>query len=228
MVTKAKTKQKVAGYVRVSSVGQVTGTGYDRQQKAIQAYIDKNGLDIENWYKEAHTGTEADRPAFESMIEDLLGNGADIIIIESLDRLARDLSVQLQLVAYLASKGLTLISANTGQDITEAMRSDPMQRAMVQIQGVFAELDKSLLVNKLRKARKQIRDKTGTCEGRKPYGYYPDEDKDIGRIKQLYRKPKGSKRLGFYRIAKALNEEGITTRMNRAWTGVQVRKILER
>ena len=45
------------------------------------------------------------------------------------------------------------VSASTGEDVTATMRDDPMRKALIQIQGVFAELDKSLLVRKLRKGR---------------------------------------------------------------------------
>ncbi len=45
---------------------------------------------------------------------------------------------------------------------------------MVQIQGVFAELDKSLLVRKLCKAREQKRVESGKCEGRKGYKDTPE------------------------------------------------------
>ena len=45
------------------------------------------------------------------------------------------------------------VSASTGEAVTATMRDDPMRKALIQIQGVFAELDKSLLVRKLRKGR---------------------------------------------------------------------------
>ena len=67
----------------------------------------------------------------------------------------------------------------------------PMLKAMIQVQGVFSELDKSMLVAKLRKARQAKKNKTGQCEGRKPFGFYPGEAKTLKRIKQLHRKPRG-------------------------------------
>ena len=229
MVKQSKQASKVVGYVRVSGQGQVKGHGYDRQAEAIESYAEQASCEIVTWYREAHTGTESDRPQFKAMLEDLLSNGVKVIVIESLDRLARDLGVQLQLVTYLASRGLTLISATTGQDVTAAMQADPMQRAMVQIQGVFAELDKSLLVRKLRKAREKVRAERGRCEGRPRYGEGGSgELAVIARIKQLNRKPKGGARLGPYQIANALNAEGHKTQAGKLWTGTQVKRILER
>ena len=177
---------KAVGYLRVSSQGQLSGHGQDRQQDTITCYAKQAGYEIIGYYDDAHTGTEANRPAFTRMLDDLLGNGCKVIVVESLDRLARDLRIQLQLVAFLSSHDLTLINATTGENVTAAMQADPMQRAMIQIQGVFSELDKGLLVRKLRKGREAKRTETGTCEGRKSYGYYEGEPQIIERIKQLY------------------------------------------
>ena len=128
----------------------------------------------------------------------------------------------------LASKGITLISATTGQDVTAAMQEDPMMRAMIQIQGVFAELDKNLLVGKLAKARKLKKERTGRCEGRKPFGTRPGEAEVLKRMKQLYRKPRGGERLGFHPIAMQLNREGLSSRSGKPWSAVTVKRILTR
>jgi DNA invertase Pin-like site-specific DNA recombinase len=78
------------------------------------------------------------------MVSEIMKDGVDTILVESLDRLAREYRIQEQLLIYLASKGINLISANTGENVTKAISEDPMKKALIQIQGVFAELDKSL------------------------------------------------------------------------------------
>jgi DNA invertase Pin-like site-specific DNA recombinase len=113
-------------------------------------------------------------------------------------------------------------------DVTAAFSGDPMLKAMIQVQGVFAELDKSMLVAKLRKAREAKKAKTGRCEGRKPYGYYEGEEALIKRIKQLHRKPRGGKRLGPYQIARILNRESWPTRNAERRYGSHVSAILKR
>ena len=134
-----QTKKEAVGYCRVSSVGQQkTGSGLGRQEDMIKSYAKKTGYKLIKVYHEAFTGTEHDRPMFETMLADILDNGCRTIICECLDRLARDLSVQLQIIALLANKGITLINAMTGQDVTNP--SDAMTKAMIQIQGTFAEL----------------------------------------------------------------------------------------
>ncbi len=226
------TKQnKIAvGYLRVSSKGQIKGHGFARQKDEIQAYAKKHGYKIIQWYKEAYTGTEQDRPEFLRMIEDMLSNGCRTIIIECMDRFGRRSMVSEQLLALLIRKGIAMISAMTGQNITEDVQdeNDPWKKFIVQIQNNIAELDKRLLVHKLRKAREAKRAETGRCEGRKPYGYYPGEAKAIERMKQLHRKPHKEQRMKFGTIARKLTEEGHPTRTGAKWSGVLVKAILTR
>ena len=171
-------------YMRCSSKTSLTGDTWDRQGTTIRTYCDAQGIElIAEFREEAVPGKldENQRPAFQAMIAEILSNGCRTIIVESLDRLAREYRIQESLIIYLASKELTLISANTGGSITEAMLGDPMRRALVQIQGILAELDKNMIVAKLRKARERKR-KNGKCEGRKPYGFSTTERPILDRI----------------------------------------------
>jgi len=226
-----KQENKMAvGYLRVSSKGQIRGHGFERQRDEIKRHAKKNGYTIIEWYQEAYTGTAEDRPEFLRMIEDLLSNGCRTIIIECMDRFGRRSMVSEQLLALLIRKDIAMISAMTGQNITEDVQDedDPWKKFIVQIQNNIAELDKRLLVRKLRKAREAKKTKTGRCEGRKPYGYYPGEEEAIKRIKQLNRKPHGEKRMGCRAIARQLNKEGISTRSGVPWSDTQVKSILSR
>ncbi|MFC1652250.1 recombinase family protein [Planctomycetota bacterium] len=226
---KQENKQAV-GYLRVSSKGQIRGHGFDRQRDEIKRYAKKDGYEIVQWYKEAYTGTEEDRPEFICMVEDLLTNGCRTIIIECMDRFGRRSMVSEQLLALLIRKDIAMISAMTGQCVTADVQdeNDPWEKFIVQIQSNFAELDKRLLVRKLRMAREAKKAKTGRCEGRKPYGFYPGEQDVIRRIRQLARKPHGEERLGCRAIARQLNKEGVRTRSGVPWSSTQVKSILSR
>ena len=50
------------------------------------------------------------------------------------------------------------------------MSEDPMRKALIQIQSVFSELEKSRLVSKLRRARQAKKDETGNARGAKHFG----------------------------------------------------------
>ena len=114
----------------------------------------------------------------------------------------------------------------TGQDCTNP--TDPMTLAMIQVQGAFAQLDKNLLIRKLKKGRQAKKEKTGSCEGRKPYGFYPGESEILARIKELHRKSQGEPRLGAYQIATTLNKENLPNRKGTRWYGGAVSAIIKR
>lgn len=223
--------EKCFAYLRVSGQGQIDGNGFDRQLESIQAFADSKDFEVVSVYQDggiSGTTGEDDRPAFKSMVADILKNGVRTIVVESLDRLAREYRIQEQLLIYLVSKGISLVSANTGENVTEAIMSDPMRKAMVQIQGVFSELDKSLLVNKLKKAREKVRQDTGKCEGAKRFGEDNEAEQAVIRhIRALRRNKRGGKKgLSYQAIADTLNAEGYTTKRGKQWGATQVRRVL--
>ena len=219
-------------YLRVSTVGQVQGHGFDRQLDTIQAYAQEAGIEIVQVFKEegiSGTTDETQRPAFQELMAAVLGNGVRTIIVESMDRLARELRIQEALLVYLASKGVNLISARTAENITEAVQADPLKKALVQVQGVFAELEKNQLVRRLKKGRDKTRQLTGRCEGRRPFGETEDEQAVIRRIRAMRRKRRnGLKGMTLQAIADRLNSEGVPTKDGLHWRPVQIHRILTR
>ncbi len=223
-----KIKVPCFGYIRVSSPGQSKGHGPERQRELIQEYADHNGYEIVAFYEDAYTGTEGDRPRFVEMLTAMMTNGVKTVVIESLDRFARGIQVQCTLLAKLAAEGLTLIAANTGDNVTAALNDDPMRKAMIQIQGVFAELDKSLLVSKLRKAREAKRKRLGRCEGVRPYGMLPGERETAERILKLRRKQVKGERLSYAAIAAHLNAKNVPTRNGGPWHASAIQNVCKR
>ena len=222
-------------YTRVSGRGQLEGSGLERQQEEINRFAKESGYLIKQTFKEegiSGTTTETERPAFQQMVFSILRNGVNHIIVESLDRLARDLQVQLQLCTYIASKEITLICAGTGENITQAILEDPMRKAMVQIQGVFAELDKSLVVRKLKNGRIKARQDSETrtlsgkkkCEGRKSLRESsPDLLKEA---RKLYRKPPKGTRRTLEKVGLALFEIGYQTSKGNPFAPAQVKRLI--
>jgi hypothetical protein len=132
-----------------------------------------------------------------------------------------------ELLVYLASKEMTLIWARTEKDVTVAMLSEPMKKAVVQIQGTFSELEKSVLVKKPGVAHEKVRRERGKCEGRK--AYTETDPERMKRIRALRRKPKGgAKRMPFPEIAEILNKEGFQSRTGRPFTAQGVATIFSR
>lgn len=211
---------KAFGYLRVSGKGQIDGDGFPRQLQAINGYAASHDIAIVKVFREKGvTGSKEsmDRPAFAEMMTALHSNGVRTIIIEKLDRLARDLMVQEATIADLQKHGFTLVSVAE----PDLMASDPTRILMRQLMGAVAQYDKSQIVLKLRGARMRKRAKEGRCEGRKPYGFFDGEDSVIERMRALR-----ASGLGFDRIAAQLNSEGLKTRTGAQWHGLVCNRIL--
>ena len=226
-------KTKAFAYLRVSSQGQgqKDRDGFPRQRQAIDAFAKTNRIDLAGEYKDEIAGKAQadDRPKFKQMVTDMLTNSVRAVIVERLDRLAREYRIQEELALYLAGHGIDLYSADTGENISDSLRADPMKKALVQMRGVFAELDKSMLVLKLRKARDAKSEKAGRrIEGRKRYGTRPGEKDVLALMRRLYKKPYRRDRRTFSQIARILNEKGILSRQGLEWSDPAVRQILQR
>jgi len=129
-----------------------------------------------------------ERPGFAAMLEALLANGARTIVVESPDRFARDLMVQLAGHDMLKAKGLTLIAASSPQHFTE---DTPTAVLVRQVLGAIAEFDKTTLVAKLKAARTRKRKATGQkVEGRKSHAEARPEVVALANALRR-RKPKG-------------------------------------
>ncbi len=82
----------------------------------------------------------------------------------------------------------------------------------------------SMVVLKLKGARKRMKVATGRCEGRKPFGSRPGETKLLDRMRTM--RTAGST---FDAIAAALNADAVPTRLQGGrWFGSTVAKMLRR
>lgn len=198
--------EKAYGYIRVSGKGQVNGDGFTRQIKAIQDYAKANGFEVVHIYQEdGVSGTLQDRPALTDMILDLEENGQGIhtVIIERIDRLARDLMVQENILHDMSRYGVSVLSATDG----DLLEDDPTRKLVRQVLGAIAEYDKTMLVLKLRGARNRKKKRTGQkCEGRK--SYHETSPELLAEIKRLRRKPRNGKRLSLQKTVDELNKQG--------------------
>jgi len=212
------------GYIRVSGKGQVKGDGFTRQEKSIREYAKTHGFEIIKIYKEKGiSGTLRNRPALAELIVDLEqnGHGIKIVIVEKLDRIARDLMIQESIIADFREKDVGLMSTFEDADLLD---NDPTRKLVRQVLGAISEYEKALLVAKLRVARQRKKIKSGRCEGRKPYKEAAPETVDL--IRKLRRKPRGSRRKTYQEIADNLNSDGVSTLNGQPWTLQTVRHAL--
>ena len=213
---------KAYAYLRVSTTGQVSGDGFPRQREAITKYAEANDIEVVQWFEEQVTGTNdlSRRPALTKLMMALDENGVKTVVIERLDRLARDLMVQETIVAQFRKNKFNLISTTE----PNLLEDDPTRDLIRQIIGAVAQWDRRMLVLKLRAGINRMR-AAGRYAGRKPFPdpERPHEQEIFNRMNEL----RGAG-MNWGMIAQAMNEENIPTRISGKWHAATVRKILVR
>jgi DNA invertase Pin-like site-specific DNA recombinase len=207
-------------YLRVSGKSQLDGDGFERQRVAIEAYTAAAGIEIVREYEErAVTGKAEweDRPAWMDMMLSL--DGIRTVVIEKLERLARELLVQEHIIADLKKRGITLLSTAEPD-----LGSDEPSRVFVrQILGAVAQYDRACIVLKLRGARLRMKAKEGRCEGRKPFGWLEEERPALLMMRAMRKEGKL-----FRVITEELNTAGYRTKSGGMWIEGTVAAILRR
>jgi DNA invertase Pin-like site-specific DNA recombinase len=126
-------------------------------------------------------------------------------------------------ILSLIKLGVRVITA-AGDELTDT--SDPMKKAMRQIAGAFAELEKARLVAKLRGARERKRAKAesttldgrGKCEGRKSVAELrPEVIEAAGELNDGR---------SLRAIAAGLAEQGFVTRTGAAYSATSIKRML--
>ncbi len=214
--------EKAFGYIRGSGKGQLDGDGFVRQESAIRDFGKAKGLRIVKVFREeAVSGTKEleNRPALRSLLEALHSNGTKLVLVEKLNRLARDLMLQESIIHDLQRNGFRLISVAE----PDLCSGDASRKLMRQIMGAFSEYEREMIVLKLKGARQRMKARTGRCEGAKPFGFYEGEAAVLERIRSLR-----SQNTPYDKIARQLNSEGIASRRGGKWHPFTVSKILAR
>jgi DNA invertase Pin-like site-specific DNA recombinase len=217
---------KAFGYVRFSGKGQVECDGPIGQEAAIRKYAIAHGITVEEVFREEGvSGTLETRRALAAMIVsmELNHHGVKTVIIERLDRLARDLMVQEAIINDFRKGGFQLISVHESEDL---LGEDPTRKLVRHVFGAIAEYDKTMTVLKSRAARDRKRIREGRCEGRKTYEDTMPELFHL--IKELRRKPKGGKRMTYGQVAEELNRRGFKTSLGSEFNGQIIQNILRK
>jgi len=204
--------------MRVSSIGQKSGDGFPRQQEAIERYAAQNGHEIADLFFDSVTGTSDfdEREGFSMMISYLERSKVELVLVERPDRLARDLMVSEILLADLRKRGVQVIAAESGMDLS-VFDNDPSRTLIRQIFGAIAQWEKSCLVAKLRAARRR----KGDDGGIRPYGFYIEEQDGAEMIDTLM--AQGCSLRG---VKAGLEEAGFMNRNGKPWDIRSIQRIV--
>jgi DNA invertase Pin-like site-specific DNA recombinase len=146
-------------YCRVSTLDQNPETQlFDLRQFAVQ-----RGLKIVGEYTEhGFSGAKARRPELDRMMEDARRHRFDVLMVWSIDRLARNTKHLLQVLDELNGRGIQFVSQREAID-TEG----PLGRAIVVIVSAMAELERCIIIERVRAGMRRAKSE-GRRIGRAP------------------------------------------------------------
>ncbi len=157
---------RAAAYARVSTL---LGQDPSNQLTGIKQFMSGRGLVLALEYIDLGiSGAKERRPALDQMVKDARMGKFKFIVVSGIDRLARDTRHLLNLINELNHYGVAIISLRENIDF-----STPVGQATLTILGAVAQLERSLISERIRTAlaaKKLAAEKTGSgwrC-GRRP------------------------------------------------------------
>jgi DNA invertase Pin-like site-specific DNA recombinase len=152
------------GYIRVSTVEQNTDRQLDGEQLTV-TFTDKA------------SGKNADRPQLQSMLAGNWPEGS-MVVVHSMDRLARSLSDLLRIVEQLTARGIAVQFVKEGKTFKGSETTDPMDKLMLSMLGAFAEYERTLIRERQREGIAKAKER-GVYRGR------PRRVDDSERVAQI-------------------------------------------
>ena len=137
------------GYVRVSSFDQ-------NPQRQLE------GVQVDRIFTDAASGKDTLRPQLEELIAFV--RQGDIVVVHSMDRLARNLDDLRRMVQGLTGRGVRIEFIKEGLSFTG--EDSPMAHLMLSIMGAFAEFERALIRERQREGIALAKQR-GAYRGRK-------------------------------------------------------------
>jgi DNA invertase Pin-like site-specific DNA recombinase len=222
---------KLVGYCRVSTAGQVEdGQGLDIQEKAIRAWSREHSHRLVAVHRdEGVSGTTDDRDGLEEALSAVRFNGADGLVVHSLDRLARSLTVQEAALQQVWAAGGRVFAVDTGEVLADDP-DDPVRTFVRQVLGAVSQLEAGMIARRLRRGRLHKAEQGGYAHGAPPYGWRAeggelvaddDEQAVLERIRVM--RVEGA---SLRDIAGVLNAEGVPSKRGGRWHPQTVARVL--
>ena len=127
-MTPAKRRDKRVGYIRVSSVDQNTERQLD-------------GQDLDKTFTDRASGKDTKRPQLQACL-DYIREG-DVLLVHSMDRLARKLDDLRRMVLDLTGKGVHVQFIK--ENLTFTGEDSPMSSLLLALLGAVAEFERSMI-----------------------------------------------------------------------------------
>jgi DNA invertase Pin-like site-specific DNA recombinase len=144
--------------MRVSSVDQHPETQlHDLRQMAAQ-----RGYEVVKEYTDRISGAKARRPGLDELMHDARRGRFDVVLVWASDRIARSVKHFLEVLDELSRQNIEFVSFREQIDT-----GGPLGRAIMVIVGAVAELERNLIVERVKAGMRRAR-LEGRAIGRRP------------------------------------------------------------
>ena len=194
--------KRAALYLRVSTVDQHP----ESQLHDLRALAAQRGMEIVAEYTDRMSGAKAKRPGLDQMMADARSGKFDIVLVWAFDRVARSVRHFLEVLDELNHLNLEFVSLREQIDTGGALG-----RAMIIIVGAIAELERSLIIERVRAGMRRAR-LEGQRLGRPPLNVDREaliRDRNRGQSLKQIAKLHGISKASVVRVLHQQNE-GIT------------------
>lgn len=149
-MTAARRGGKRVGYIRVSTLDQSTERQLD-------------GIELDKTFRDKLSGKDTNRPQLQLALEYL--REGDVLVVHSMDRLARNLDDLRKIVFELTKRGVVVEFEK--EHLTFTADDNAMSKLLLSVMGAFAEFERSLIRERQREGI-AIAKRNGVYRGRKP------------------------------------------------------------
>jgi DNA invertase Pin-like site-specific DNA recombinase len=202
---------RLVAYLRVSTNGQAErGFGLNVQLDQITAWANAYGHEVVRVCRDQVSGTTdaVDRDGL-SCVLDAVPDDAEGVVMARLDRLARSVTVQEAILAKIWwQNGGRVFALDQGGEVLQDDPDDPMRTAMREMAGVFAGLDRRMIVKRLRDGRMRKAAAGGHGVGKYPFGW--SKDGPVPREQRVLDVMRELRAAGepWHKVAAQLNDRG--------------------
>jgi site-specific DNA recombinase len=237
MAETAETGLRLALYARVSTEEQREGQTIDSQIAELERFSREKGWPITGIYKdEGWSGGVMERPELDRLRDDAQKAVFDAVLVNDVDRLARDVAHLGVIKRDLERKGIRVIFRKLPSD------ASPTYNLMVNILGSFAEFERELISDRTRRGRRhKVEVRKQYLGSNTAYGYrYTPKDRAAGNegilevnaqeataVRQMFEWV-DEEGLSAHRVVRRLNERKFSPRMGGVkWGKSSVLRILK-
>jgi len=219
-------------YVRVSTDEQAReGFSIRAQEEKLRAYATLKEWNIFSVYAdEGISGKDIEgRPAIKQMLADVTSGKVKNVLVYKIDRLTRSTKNLIELVEMFNTHNCAFNSLSESIDTSSATG-----RMFLKIVGIFAEFERENLSERTRLGfERKAKEGYSLCSHISSFGYNrengnriqeinEEEAATVRRIFKMYLHDDFT----FSQIADTLNNENVTTKLNKAWITRGVRNVL--